>query len=45
MITIGIIMIILINKEKKGINNKMNSSNVFSDLQDVKGKPMDLHKL
>ena len=42
MITIGIIMIIMIDNEKKGINNKMNSSNVFSDLQDVKGKPMEL---
>ena len=35
----------MINNGKKGINNKMNSSNVFSDLQDVKGKAMDFHKL
>ena len=35
----------MLNNGKKDINNKMNSSNVFSDLQDVKGKPMDLHKL
>ena len=35
-------MLIMIDNEKKGINNKMNSSNVFSDLQDVKGKPMEL---
>ena len=39
-------MIIIIDNEKKGINNKMNSSNVFfSDLQDVKGKPVELQKL
>ena len=38
----------MIDKEKKGINNKKNNSNVFlvfSDLQDVKGKTMEFQKL